>query len=113
MKLMVLILNKTEKLDELLREMSLGGIKGSTILSSKGMAMELKGSDIEDIPFLFSLRSLLNENKSENKTILTVLKADMVATAVEIIESVIGELSQPNTGIVFTLDIDYLKGTSI
>ena len=41
MKLLVIILNKTDVLDYLLEGLSAAGIKGATIIESSGMAMTL------------------------------------------------------------------------
>lgn len=108
MKLLVLILNKVEMLEDILSEFAHADIKGSTILSSTGMAMAL--SDYGDIPFLGSLRAIIDPERTENKTVLTVLKEEQVPNAINLIEKILGDLSEPNTGIVFTLSIDFLKG---
>ena len=54
MKLLVLILNKTEALEELLEAFVDNGIKGATIISSTGMAHAI--GDYHDGAFLGSLR---------------------------------------------------------
>ena len=53
MKLLLIVLNKTEKLDELLEELIERGIKGATIFNSIGMAREL-GKTLKTI--LYSAR---------------------------------------------------------
>ena len=45
MKLLVIILNKTDVLDYLLEGLSAAGIKGATIIESSGMAMTLSRLD--------------------------------------------------------------------
>ncbi len=108
MRLLVLILNKLDVLDKLLEKLSEQKM-GGTILSSTGMAHEL-ASIKEDIPFLISLRQLIDPQRAENKTILIVLKKEKVPKALEIIESVAGSLTNPDTGIVFTVPIDFATG---
>ncbi len=111
MRLLVLILNKVELLDELLTAFTDCGIQGATILTSTGMARELARADgNNDVPFLGSLRALLDPEREENKTIFTVLREEQVGAAVETIEAVVGDLSDPDTGILFTLPVDYMKG---
>ncbi len=108
MKLLVLILNKVETLEPLLARFTDLQINGATILNSTGMARAL--SDYMDDSFLGSLRAILDPDRDENKTILTVLRDEQVPSAVEAIEDVVGDLSQPDTGIIFTVPVDFIKG---
>ena len=112
MKLLIMILNKVDVLEDLLLELANRQIKGATILSSTGMAHTLYNSsnDQEASFFLGSIRTLLNPEREESKTILLVLKEEQVASAVEAAEKVTGGLDKPDTGSVFTLPVDYIKG---
>ena len=116
MKLFVLILNKVEKLDELMTRFAADGICGATILDSTGMARELYGSyhDEEEISFLGSIRSFLNDSSRKgNKTILTVIKDEQLDTIVRIVEDVVSDLSDPDSGIMFTVPLDFVRGKGL
>ena len=110
MKLVTIILNKTECLEHLLEEFSENNISGATNIDSKGMVQELSEHDHEDMYFLVSLRSLLNPTHKENKTIIMVSKDEDVALISRIVNQVTGGLDNPDTGIMFTVPIDYLEG---
>lgn len=110
MKLVTIILNKTECLDELLEEFSDNHLSGATIIDSKGMVQELTQHDHEDMYFLVSLRSLLNPSHKENKTIIMVAKDEDVPLISKLVNKITGGLDKPDTGILFTLPIDYLEG---
>ena len=111
MKLLTFVLNQTEKLDELLTEFAHMGIGGGTILESTGMARVLGGHhDEEDIPFLGSLRSLLDPQREKSRTILLVLSDEMIPVPVDAFERVVGDLSHRDTGIAFSVPIDFVKG---
>ena len=112
MKLVTIILNKIECLDNLLEEFSNEGLSGATIIDSKGMMQELISNDHEDLSFLVSLRSLLNPTHKENKTIIMVAKDEDVKKISELVNKATGDLDKPDTGILFTLPIDYLEGLS-
>jgi hypothetical protein len=116
MKLFVLILNRTEKLDDLMMTFVKEGICGATILESTGMARELYHSkhDEEEVNFLGSIRSYLNgdENK-KSKTILTVIRDDQEDTIVRITEEIVGDFSEPDTGIMFSLPLDFVRGKGL
>jgi len=108
MKLLVLVLNKIEVLDNLLLALTSAQINGATIISSTGMAHAL--SNHEEVPFLMGLRALLDPDREQNRTIFAVLSDDMVEKAIKVIEEVVGDLSRPDTGIIFTLPIDQVRG---
>ena len=76
MKLLFIVLNKTECLEALLKEFGDKDISGATIIDSKGMIQEL--SDREDFMLIGSLRSLLNPTHKENKTIFMVTDDEKV-----------------------------------
>lgn len=108
MKLLIIVLNKIECLDRLLTRLGKHNIPGATILDSKGMAQELESHD--ELRFLGSLRLLMNPAHKENKTIFMVLSEDKVAEVSRIVNEVTGGLDHPDTGILFTLPIDYVEG---
>jgi hypothetical protein len=111
MKLLFFVLNKTEKLDDVLTEFTRRNINGATVLDSTGMARLLsRKHDDDEIPFLGSLRAFLNPEREKNNIILTVIEDNQLSTAVEAIESVVGDLSCKDTGVVFSVPIDFTKG---
>ncbi len=109
MKLFVVILNKTEKLEPLLAEFVRIGLCGSTVLSSTGMARLLDSYD-QELPVIGSIRTWLYPERERNKTIFTVLEDDQVQKAVDAVEKVVGDITQKDTGILFTVPIDFSKG---
>ena len=70
--------------------------------------------DEEEINFLGSIRRYLSgdENK-KSKTILTVIRDDQEETVVRITEEVVGDFSAPDTGIMFTLPLDFVRGKGL
>lgn len=108
MKLLVFVLNKVEKLEPVLNKFEHIGIRGATVLESKGMAMALE--NYFDGSFIGSLRAVMEPDREENRTVFAVLKDEDVQKAVDAIEEVAGSFSAPNSGIVFTLPVDFVKG---
>lgn len=110
MQLLLVILNRVEKLNSLLDAFMEQGIGGATILKSNGMAKML-AKDIEQYPILGSLRHLLdNEERMDNRTLFMVLPDERVEAAKEIVRTVVGDLSQPNTAIMLTLPVTSVEG---
>ena len=108
MKLLIIVLNKTECLERLLTSFGNNQIPGATIIDSRGMAQELE--QFSDMDFMFSLRMLINPAHRENKTIFMVVPEDMVSKVSRIVNDVTGGLDQPDTGILFTVPIDHIEG---
>ena len=111
MKLVVIVLNKTECLEELLEEFARRSLQGATILESRGMMQEL--SDEPEMEFLFSLRHILNPNHRENRTIFMAASESKVPIIVDVVNQVTGGLDKGDTGILFTLPIDSLIGFEV
>ncbi|MGN1134164.1 MAG: hypothetical protein ACI4RN_06895 [Oscillospiraceae bacterium] len=107
MKLMVIILNKVDSLEYLLEGLSTVGICGATVIESSGMARIL--SKVDDSFINSSLKAFFSDDE-DNRTILSVIKNDQLDIARRVIYNTIGDLSLPNTGIMFTMPIDFAEG---
>ena len=108
MELLVTILDGNEDIEEIMLEFTKLGIKGSTIIDSQGMANIL--SECEEFNLFSSLKLLMNDGRAEKKTILTVLKSDMVDEAMSAIKKVVNDLDAPGGGIMFTVPVGRVEG---
>lgn len=116
MKMLVMILNKVDMLESLLEKLADAGICGATILSSVGMAKTLYNSnDLEDTSssFMSSIRMMLNPERAESKTIISVLKQEQVEVFVKIADEILGGIDKPDAGFIFTVPVDFIKGVEI
>ena len=114
MKLFVLVLNRVEKLNELVVEYAREGICGATILDSRGMAREIFSGPEEEVSFFNSVRKfLLSETANHhNKTIFVVIREDQEELIKKITSKVI-DFTQPDTGIMFIINLDYAFGKGL
>ncbi len=108
MRLLILVLNKEEHLEEVLEVFLELDIHGATIIDSVGMGRILA----HDIPIFAGFRSLMQESRPGNKTIFTVVDEDKIDRIVQGIEQICGPLDVPGAGILVTLPIDVAKGIS-
>lgn len=108
MKLLIIVLNKTECLERLLTAFGTNDIMGATIIDSKGMAQEL--DQLDDSDFMLPLRMLIHPAHHENKTIFMVIPEEKVQKVSDIVNKVTGGLGKPDTGILFTVPIDHIEG---
>lgn len=107
MKLLVFVLNKVSLLDKFLHNLLEKQIKGATIIESEGMARKL--IEHEDFDLFGSLRVLLDKPREDSRVIFIVLEEEKVKDVLDVIDKLI-DLEEPNSGIVFTLPLDYVKG---
>ncbi len=108
MQLVVIVLNKVEVLDKMLKQFGNENIPGATILDSKGMAMEL--GEIDELRFLGSLRMMLNPAHHESRTIFLVVDEEKIPVISRILNDVTGGLDKPDTGVMFSLPVNYTEG---
>ena len=108
MKLLIYVLSHVEKLQTILNQFNDAGIAGATILDSTGMGRELTERD--EFSIFGSMRALIDQNNRTTKTLFLVVEDDEVKKVEKVIEKVIGDLSKPDQGILFTIPLDYVKG---
>ncbi len=110
MQVLFLVLHKIEKLDDLLIALQNNGITGGTIIDSKGMINTLRNNDNFIIE---SLRIFLEDPREASKTLFFILKKDDVVNARKIIDETLGGINNPNTGILFGIDLAFVDGLKI
>ncbi len=107
MRLMVMILSKTDALARFLEGLSAAGIGGATILDSEGLASTV--ARLDSSFFSASLRAFFI-GLDGNKTILSLIQDDQMDLVRRVAYSTVGDLSQPGTGILFTVPVDFAEG---
>ena len=110
MQMLLIVLNRTDKLNPLLDAFMEKNIKGATILKSTGM-VKMLAKDIEHYPIFGSLRSLWDsEERKDSRTLFLILPEELVETAKECVRTVVGDLSKPDTGIMVTMPLLSAEG---
>lgn len=108
MQLVTIVLNKVDCLEGLLAELVAKGIRGGTIIDSTGMARAM--GEENELRFLGSLRQLLDPDREESKMVLLVVEDEQIKVISEIVNKVVGDLSQPDSGIIFAVPVSYTEG---
>ena len=108
MQVFVFVLNRTEHLEHLLQEFANQGIRGATVLDSKGMARILHSED--EMPAFYGLRSMLAPERRSSKTIFVVLPDEKVQLARNIVNTITGGLEHPDSGIMFAMPLSFVEG---
>ena len=111
MKLLTLILKRTELISELNENLKNIGIHHGTIIDAKSMTNGLRAWSDDSIIIGGVLRRAKNfEYNEECKMLMFILTDEQIEPAKQVIESVIGDITKPGTAILFTIPIDFAEG---
>lgn len=108
MQVFVFVLNRTEHLEDLLQQFTDHGLRGATVLDSKGMARILHSE--EEMPLFYGLRAIMEPERRSSKTIFMVLQDEQVDLARKIVNDVTGGLDVPDSGIMFAMPLTMVEG---
>lgn len=114
MQLLLIVLNKTEKLSPLLDAWMEQGIGGATVLKSSGM-VRILAKNMEQYPIVGSLRRMLEDmdERKDSRTIFMALQDEKIEAAKAVVRSIVGDLSQPDTAVMFTLPVLSAEGVDL
>lgn len=108
---LVLVLNKTEYLEDILNKLLEIGVKGATILDSQGMGSAMVSGNFEHTGMLSAFKSAFDRQHPYNKTVFTVIEDEaLLHEAMDCIKNIAGDLSQPGEGLMFTVPVMHIMG---
>jgi nitrogen regulatory protein P-II 1 len=105
MKLLFIVLNSTDKLEETLEGLLEVGVTGATVVDSVGM-----GRIIEDVPLFAGMRNVFRAAKPRNNMIFSVINDGQVAETLELLDKILGCAHGRGEGMAFTMPIDSAIG---
>ena len=109
--MIMLILDDVNQCTTVLEAWDAQGVGGITILESTGMGRVKKLSIRDDIPLMPSLSRLLQTREERHRTLFTVVETEeMVDRIIQTTEEIIGNLENPNNGVIFVLPVSRVKG---
>jgi len=104
MYLLVMVLDDTTRLNEVLHAWEEAGVPGVTILESTGLARTLERHNARGAYAGFS--QLFGAGRIGHNTLFAVLNdIDRAAAVATRIEAILGDLNSPNTGILFVVPV--------
>ena len=111
MYLILFVLDNPDKLNELLDAWEDAGTGGATVLVSTGMQRMRNGAIRDDIPLMPGLDDLYKRIEEHHRTLFTIVKDDdVLKKIVKATEGVVGDLNQPNTGILVVMPAAQVYG---
>jgi hypothetical protein len=101
-----LVLDNPALLNDVLEAWSDVGVRGVTILESTGVHRVRSRASTQDVPFMLGFSRLLRTDQVGHNTLFAVVP-DMaiVERLVAATEKIVGDLSQPNTGVLFAVPV--------
>jgi nitrogen regulatory protein P-II 1 len=110
MKLLLIVLNSAEKLEEVLEGLIETGVTGATVVDSVGM-----GHIIEGVPLFAGMRSVFRAARPQNRMIFSVVDDAQAPEVMDILSKILDSSNTLGSGIAITLPIDSaigVRGTS-
>ncbi len=107
MELLVAVIESQDHMQLILDRFYEESINGATVIDSTGM-----GHLLADHISIFSrFAEIAGDNMGHNKTLFTVVDCEKkLQLAINIIEEVTGGLEQSDTGMLFTLPVNFARG---
>lgn len=110
--LILYVLHDPSLLQDVLNAWDQAGVSGVTILASTGLErIRTKSALRDDLPLIPSLADLLEHDETLNRTLFTLIKSEeMIEKVKAATESVVGDLDEPNTGIMAVIPVAQVFG---
>ncbi|MEG1804938.1 MAG: hypothetical protein RR327_00935 [Clostridia bacterium] len=108
MRAIFFVLKNPDLLKPLIDELKKNEVTGGTLLASSGLAKEM--AETSEFALFGTLRSILAEEYKDTKTLIFVANEEKEKIILDSIKKIVGDLDQPNSGIVFAMPVDYTIG---
>jgi nitrogen regulatory protein PII len=112
MNLVLFVLHDPRKLQKLLDAWQKAGVAGATVLNSTGMGRLSKSHALrDDLPLMPSMDDFLPRVEDFSRTVFSLIDDEgVVERVVKATEDVVGDLDQPDRGILVVLPVSHFYG---
>ncbi|MCA9916515.1 MAG: hypothetical protein KC445_01125 [Anaerolineales bacterium] len=109
--MVLLVLDDANDCTSILEAWESLGVGGITILESTGLGRVKKLSIRDDMPLMPSLSRLFQTREERHRTLFTVVETEeMVDQVIAATEKLIGDMEDPDNGVIFVLPVSRVKG---
>mgnify|MGYP000958272612 FL=1 len=103
--LLVVVINKTDKLNKILERFLEVDVRGATVIDSIGMGRTLE-PEVSTFSTILEIFNVGSGRYPENKTIFTVIKEEKtLRDAQRIVKEELNDFKEPGTGIMFVVPV--------
>lgn len=110
MYVVMFVLDQPELLDEVLAAWEQRGVSGATIIDSTGVNRRRR-AQLVGTTLMAGINRLISGDVTNHYTLFTIVQdEELVQACLEAAEQVVGDLSQPNTGVLAAWPLSIVKG---
>ena len=110
-EVVMLVLQRGERLNDVIRAWREAGVSSATIIDSVGVRRLAERLTMDDVPLFPSLSNVMRGRRSAQKTLFAVVSDSATVEAlVEGTKRVLGNLDEPGPGSLFTLPVTRVVG---
>lgn len=104
MHMLIMVLDDSTRLNEVLEAWTNAGVRGVTILESTGLNRVFRRKSADPVYAGFS--QIFGSGRVGHQTLFAVVDSvDVASQAAAATETVLGDLTQPDTGIIFAVPV--------
>lgn len=112
MYMLMLVLDDPNRLDEVLDAWDEVGVSGVTIIESSGINRRRMARQVGAL-FMEGINRLIGSEEESHYTLLVIVPDDAcVQDCLKAVEEITGDLNNPNTGVLATWPLTFVKGVS-
>lgn len=109
--MVLLIVDDLNNCPDVLEAWNNAEVPGITVIESTGMGRLRKDSIRDDLPMMPSLSELFRTREHRHRTIFSVVEGEeKVDQLIRLTEGILGDLDQPDTGVLFVLPVSRVIG---
>jgi hypothetical protein len=110
MHMVMFVLDDPDQLDKVLDAWEAIHVSGVTIIESTGINRRAKARQV-GAPFMAGINRMMGSIMEGHYTLFTIVKGQqMVEACILAAESVVGNLNEPNSGVLAAWPLAYVKG---
>lgn len=113
MYMVLFVLDDPDLLSEVLDAWDKIGVSGVTIIESTGINRLRRARQVGS-PFMAGINRLMSGDQEMHYTLLTIVRREaVVQQCVSAAETIVGDLSEPNTGVLAAWPLGFVKGVPL
>lgn len=110
MHMIMFVLDNPDYLDEILDAWEGIGVTGVTIIESTGIS-RYRQAKLIGTPLMAGMNRIMHSNEEGHLTLFSIVKGEQkVRDCIEAVEKIVGNLLDPNTGVMAAWPLSVVKG---